>query len=147
LWNRVREKEGLSYNVYSSIQWNPIELNSEWIAGAIFAPQNREKVEKAMMEELSKALKEGFTQTELDAGRKGLLNFRRLSRAQDARLASGWASNLYLGRTFADSGRVDAALEALTLTQVNEALRRYINPTKFVVGAAGDFKNPSAPKP
>jgi zinc protease len=147
LWNRVREKEGLSYNVYSTIQWNPIELNSEWSAGAIFAPQNREKVEKAMMEELSKALKEGFTQTELDAGRKGLLNFRRLSRAQDARLASGWASNLYLGRTFADSGRVDAALQALTLSQVNEALRRYIKPEQFVVGAAGDFKKPATDKP
>jgi zinc protease len=140
LWNRVREKEGLSYNVYSAIQWNPIDENSQWLAGAIFAPQNREKVEKAIMEELSKALKDGFSQTEMDAGRRGLLNFRRLSRAQDARLASGWIGNLYLQRTFADSARVDAALEALTLPQVNEALRRYIKPDQLVRGVAGDFK-------
>lgn len=147
LWNRVREKEGLSYNVYSTIQWNSIDLNSQWIAGAIFAPQNRDKVENAMKEELSKALQSGFTQAELDAGRKGLLNFRRLSRAQDGRLASAWSSNLYLGRTFAESARVDAALEALSLSQVNEALRRYIKPDQLVLGVAGDFKPQEALKP
>ncbi len=145
-WNRVREKEGLSYNVYSAIQWNPIDENSEWQANAIFAPQNRDKVEKAMKEELEKALKEGFTQKELDAGRKGLLNFRRLGRAQDGRLASGWVSNLYLNRTFAESAKVDAALETLTLAQVNEAFRRHVNPAQFVSGVAGDFP-PATTKP
>lgn len=143
-WNRVREKEGLSYNVYSAIQWNPIDQNSEWQANAIFAPQNRDKVEKAMKEELEKALKDGFTQKELDAGRKGLLNFRRLGRAQDARLASGWVSNLYLNRTFAESAKVDAALESLTLSQVNDALRRHVDPAKFVSGVAGDFSSAAA---
>jgi zinc protease len=140
LWNRIREKEGLSYSVYSTVQWNPIEQNSEWTATAIFAPQNRDKVEKAFREEVSRALAQGFTQAELEAGRKGLLNFRRLSRAQDARLAGGWVSNLYLQRTFADSARVDQSLESLTLDQVNQALRRYLKPDQFVMGLAGDFK-------
>ena len=43
--NRIREKEGLSYNVYSMVQWNSFEENSQWMAAAIFAPQNRAKVE------------------------------------------------------------------------------------------------------
>ena len=147
LWNRVREKEGLSYTVYSTIQWNSIDENSAWHSAAIFAPQNRDKVEKAVLQELDKAVKEGFTQAELDAGRKGLLNFRRLARAQDARLAANWASNLFLDRTFADSARIDAALESLTLAQVNDALKRYIKPSQFVLGAAGDFKPAVDKKP
>ena len=145
LWNRIREKEGLSYNVYSTVQWNPIEENSQWMAAAIFAPQNRAKVEKAFKEEVEKALAQGFTQAEFESGKKGLLSFRRLARAQDNRLAASWASNLYLDRTFAESARVDAALESLTLDQVNSALRRYLHPDQFVMGVAGDFKEETRP--
>ena len=145
LWNRIREKEGLSYNVYSTVQWNPIEENSQWMAAAIFAPQNRAKVEKAFKEEVEKAIGQGFTQSEFESGKKGLLSFRRLARAQDNRLAASWASNLYLNRTFAESARVDAALEALTLEQVNSALRRYLHPDQFVMGVAGDFKEEVRP--
>jgi zinc protease len=140
LWNRIREKEGLSYSVYSSVQWNPIERNSNWVASAIFAPQNRDKVEAAFREEIDKALAKGFTAAEFESGKRGLLNFRRLSRAQDARLAAGWSSNLYLDRTYAVAAKVDAALEALTLEQVNQALKRYLKPDQFVLGVAGDFK-------
>jgi len=139
LWNRIREKEGLSYSVYSAVQWNPLDANSEWVASAIFAPQNRDKVEQAFKEELARALKDGFTQSEFDAGRRGLLNFRRLSRAQDGRLAGGLAGNLYLGRDFSLAAKVDATLEALTLDQVNAALRRYLKPEAMVTGVAGDF--------
>jgi len=141
LWNRIREKEGLSYSVYSSVQWNPIEPNSEWVASAIFAPQNRDKVEQAFKEELARALKDGFTQAEFESGRKGLLNFRRLGRAQDGRLAGALAGNLYLGRSFTVAAKVDAALEALTLQQVNAALRRHLQPEALVTGVAGDFGN------
>jgi zinc protease len=146
LWNRIREKEGLSYSVYSAVQWNPLDANSEWVASAIFAPQNRDKVEQAFKEELARALKDGFTQSEFDAGRRGLLNFRRLSRAQDGRLAGGLAGNLYLGRDFSLAAKVDATLEALKLEQVNAALRRYLKPEAMVTGVAGDF-TAAAPKP
>jgi zinc protease len=142
LWNRIREKEGLSYSVYSTVQWSPVDVHSVWMAQAIFAPQNRDKVEKAFKEELTRAVNEGFTQAELEAGRKGLLNFRQLSRAQDGRVAAGWVSNLYLGRTFEDSARVDAQLQTLTLAQVNHALRQYLKPERLLLGVAGDFKAP-----
>ena len=75
-------------------------------------------------------------------GRRGLLNFRRLSRAQDASIAGGLANNLFLGRTFAVSQRVDEALGALTLEQVNDALRRYLKPQALATAVAGDFKTP-----
>lgn len=140
LWKRIREKDGLSYSVYSGISWNAWEPNSSWQAGAIFAPQNRAKVEAAFNEELARVLKDGFTAAELAEGQRGLLSFRRLGRAQDATLASALASNLVLGRSFEVSARVDAALAALTLDQVNAALRTYLKPERFVSGFAGDFK-------
>ncbi len=140
LWKRIRETEGLSYDVRSSIAWNNFEPNSDWRVSAIFAPQNRDKVGTAVREEVARALKDGFTTQEVTEGQTGLLGFRRLSRAQDDALAAQLAGNLYLGRTFALSAKVDAALEALTPEQVNAALRKYLKPDDFVLVFAGDFK-------
>jgi zinc protease len=140
LWKRIRENEGLSYDVRSRVAWSSHEPNSAWLASAIFAPQNGVKVEQAMREEIGRALKDGFTARELAEGQRGLLNFRRLSRAQDMGIAAGLANNLYLGRTFAVSARVDAAIEKLSVAQVNEALRRYVKPESLVLVLAGDFK-------
>jgi len=140
LWKRVREKEGLSYDVGSRIAWSSIERHSEWTANANFAPQNRAKVEAAFREEVARALKDGFTAQEVAEGRRGLLSFRRLSRAQDSTVAAGLSNNLYLGRTFAISAQVDAALAALTPAQVNAALRKHLRPESFVLVFAGDFK-------
>ncbi|HWP19153.1 MAG TPA: pitrilysin family protein [Burkholderiaceae bacterium] len=140
LWSRVREAEGLSYDVHSSIQWNPWQPNSTWSARAIFAPQNREKVERAVREEIERVLREGFKPEELERGRRGYLSFRQLSRAQDGNLAAALADNLYLGRTFLVSQQVDEALSRVTLDEVNAALRKYLRPERLVIGVAGDFR-------
>ena len=140
LWIRVRDSEGLSYDVRSFIDWNSLDANSLWQGSAIFAPQNRARVEAAFREEVARARTDGFTAKELAEGQASLLNFRKLGRAQDAGIASAWVNNLYLGRTFAVSAKVDAALAALTLDQVNAALRKYVTPDAFVWGFAGDFK-------
>ena len=140
LWKRIRESEGLSYDVRTRIGWSSIEANSILMGSAIFAPQNADKVEKAFREELARALKDGFEAKELAEAQRGLLSFRRLSRAQDDSIAGGLANNLFLGRTFALSGQVDAALAKLTLAQVNAALRKYVQPDKLVWALGGDFK-------
>jgi zinc protease len=140
LWKRVREREGLSYDVGSRISWGTVERHSEWSANAIFAPQNRAKVEVAFREEVARALKDGFSAQEVAEGQRGLLAFRRLSRAQDGTVASSLASNLYLNRSFAVSAQVDAALAKLTAAEVNAALRKHLRPESFVLIFAGDFK-------
>jgi zinc protease len=128
--------------VRSGVSWNSQEPNSGWSASAIFAPQNQPKVEAAFKEEIARALRDGFTATELAQGQRGLLNFRRLSRSQDRTITSSLANNLHLGRTFARSAQVDAQLQSLTLAQVNAALRKHLQPGRFVYGFAGDFKAP-----
>lgn len=140
LWKRIRESEGLSYGVGSSIEWSRFEPNSTWQAYAIFAPQNRAKVETAFTEEIDSVLKGGFSAKELSEGISSLLNFRRLSRAQDASLAGVIREHQYLGITFARDAEVDAAIGKLTLEQVNAALRKYLKPGNFAAAYAGDFK-------
>jgi zinc protease len=140
LWMRIRETEGLSYDVRSSIGWSPWEANSGWTSTAIFAPQNRAKVEAAWRQEIDRSVKEGYTQAELDEAKNGLLNRRRLSRAQDEETASTLRSQLELGRTFEVSRQVDDKIQALTLDEVNAAWRKHFDPAKLVVAWGGDFK-------
>ncbi|MFM8768667.1 MAG: insulinase family protein, partial [Rubrivivax sp.] len=140
LWIRLREKGGLSYDVRSWIDWNPREPHSVWNASAIFAPSNLKAAEDALGDEIAKALAQGFTEEELRDAKAGLLNFRRLSRAQDGSLAGRLATDLNLGRTMAWSAELDRAIGLVTLQQANAALRRFLKPSAFVTGVGGDFK-------
>lgn len=142
LWKRIRESEGLSYDVRSSLNWSTLDENTSWNFSAIFAPQNQPKVEAAFKDELARSLKDGFTQAELDEARAGLLNFRRLSRAQDGALTSQISGNLYVGRRFDFAQKTDEAIARLTLAEVNAAWRRHIDPSRLVVAWGGDFKQP-----
>ena len=90
---------------------------------------------------MARALKDGFGAKELAEARESLLSFRRLSRAQDNNLAGTLASNLYLNRNFLLAQKVDAQIASVTVEQVNAALRKYLNPAKFVYAFGGDFKD------
>src|SRR5881275_1820144 len=80
---------------------------------AIYAPQNRARVEAALAEELRKALAEGFSVEEVEAGKKGLLQARQLARSSDGTIASRLASYLVLGRTFAWEEEQERRIAAL----------------------------------
>jgi zinc protease len=142
LWARVREKEGLSYDVRSFIGWSPVDRNSTWTATAIFAPENQPKVEAAVKEEIARVLREGIGAQELAQAQQALLSQRRLSRAQDPVVANGWQFNLEHGRSFAQARRLDDQIAAVTVEQVNAALRRHLDPARIVWAWAGDFKQP-----
>jgi zinc protease len=142
LWVRIRETEGLSYDVRSYFVWGALDAATRWEATAIFAPQNQAKVEAAFRQELERSLKDGFTQAELDQERTGLLNRRRLARAQDGIVTEQIAGHLYVGRGFAFAQAVDEALARATLEQVNAAWRRHIDPARVVTAWGGDFKQP-----
>jgi zinc protease len=142
LWVRVRETDGLSYDVRSGIEWSSFEPHSRFVMSAIFAPENQAKVELAIKQELVRALKDGFTQVELDDARVGLLSARRLNRAQDDWVTGQLVSHLHVGRSFAFDQQVDEAIGKLTLAQINAAFRQYIKADAIVYAWGGDFKQP-----
>jgi len=144
LWNRVREKEGLSYNVRSSLSVSAFEPSASWTLYAIYAPQNRQRLEQAIAEELARALKDGFTETEVRDGIAALLNYRRLARAQDSVLADTWMDYIERKRTFAWSADIDRKISALTPDAVNAALRKYLRPQDLSSAVAGDFSKAKA---
>ncbi|NYE26923.1 M16 family metallopeptidase [Pigmentiphaga litoralis] len=140
LWTRVREKEGLSYNVRSALNVSLYEPTADWTVYAIYAPSNRAKLETAIKEELARAAKDGFTDAEVKDGIASIMSLRKLTRAQDRAVVRTWAEYLELGRTFAFSADLDRKMQALTTDQVNTVLRKYLKPEAFSSAAAGDFR-------
>src|SRR5260370_41630009 len=98
---RSREKEGLSYSVGSFLSADSFFERGSFGLFAIYAPQNRARIEAALAEELRKALAEGFSEEEVEAGKKGLLQARQLARSSDGAVAGRLASYPVLGRPFA----------------------------------------------
>jgi zinc protease len=147
LGNRIRQKEGLSYGVGSNVQASAFDQAGNFTAFAIYAPQNAAKLETAFKEEVEKVVKEGFTAAEIAEAKKGLLESRKLQRAQDAGLARTLAAELFTNRTLAWDAAMDRKYSELTLEQVNAAMRKWIDPSKITIVKAGDFaKSAVGPK-
>jgi zinc protease len=139
LMARIRVKDGLSYGAGSRLAVSSTDRGGSWSAFAIAAPQNVEKVEAAFKDEVAKALKDGFTATEIAAAKSGALQQRLQQRAQDGSLAGGLANASYLGRTYQWSEELEKKISALTAEQVVAAMRKHIDPAKITIVKAGDF--------
>jgi zinc protease len=144
---RIRQKEGLSYGVGSQLQAGSLDKSGIFVAFAIYAPQNVVKLEAAFKEEMARALKDGFTAEEVEAAKKGFLQSRQVSRAQDAELARRLSQYRYLNRTLAWDADFEKKIAALTPDQITAAMRRYIDPSKMTIIKAGDFAKSAGTKP
>lgn len=140
LFQRVRGKEGLSYGVGASFMAPPKEDGAIFMGSAIFAPQNVNKVEAAMKEEIARAIKDGFTAAEIAEAKKGWLQRQTVSRAQEGELANLLAADAYENRTVAFQGQLEARIAELTAEQVADALRRHMGVSRMSVFKAGDFQ-------
>ncbi|MFZ4795234.1 MAG: M16 family metallopeptidase [Blastocatellia bacterium] len=137
---RIRQKEGLSYGVGSQFMASSLDQSGRFTAFAIYAPQNRDKLEAAFKEEIEKALKDGFTADEVKAAKSGWLQSRQVSRAQDNELVNRLRSYAYLGRTVSWDAELEKKVESLTPEQITAAMRRHLDLAKISIVKAGDFK-------
>lgn len=138
LMDRIRQKEGLSYGGGSQLVAGEMDRAGMFAISAIAAPQNLRRVDKAVREELARAVKDGFTQQELAGAKSGLMQQRIQNRSEDGVVAAGWTSYLYRGKTYEWSREFERKLMAVTLPQLNAAFRKAIDPAKLSVVIAGD---------
>ncbi len=144
LATRIRVKDGLSYNIGSQVTASSQEREGQFMVYAIAAPQNVEKVETAFKEELARALKDGFTPSEIDNDRVGWLQSRQMSRSDDRNLAQMLATNERDGRTLVFAADLEDKVRKLTPDQIVAAMRSTIDPAEISIVKAGDFKKAAA---
>ena len=140
LGDRVRQKEGLSYTVQSSLQPSAVDERSTLFIFAISNPENAPKVHTAIQDELDKLVKDGITEEELKAAVTGYLQEQQVARTEDRGLVSTLESYAFIGRDMKYVADFESKLSKLTVAEVNAAIKKHINPKRLFVIQAGDFK-------
>ncbi len=146
LATRIRVNDGLSYSISSNLNAKHSEKSGSFQVSAIAAPQNIAKVEAAFLDEVNKALKDGFTATEIEAGRSGWIQSRQVGRSSDASLVQALAARDYENRTLAWDEELEKKVMALTPAGITAAMRRNITPADINIVKAGDFKKATVSK-
>jgi len=136
---RLREKEGISYGAGSYVNI-PIDNNvASWAWYAFFNPTKKDLVNKALKEEVNKAVKDGFTEEEFKSNLTSWLNSRKTGLGNDNTLMGLVNSQLQYGQSLDEYDALEAKVSALKVSQVNDVLRKYISEDKMTSVFAGDF--------
>jgi zinc protease len=144
LGNRIRQKEGLSYGVTSSLTVSSEDRRTAFTISAIVNPRNIERLQQCALEELARLLRDGVTAEELNQARDGYLQALKVARASDAALTGTLSSLRHLDRTMLWEADLEKKLAAVTPEQVKSAFNRHIAAERLVLVTAGDFETQSA---
>ncbi|MFO1095662.1 MAG: insulinase family protein [Planctomycetaceae bacterium] len=139
LGDRVRQEEGLSYGVGAFFTAQSLDERATLGMYAIMNPQNIDKVEAAISEELQKMLEHGVTAKELEDGRTGWLESQKTERTDDATLTRLLGSTLETGRTMQYYADLEKRIQSLTTAEIGAAWKRNINPDRIPAAVAGDM--------
>jgi zinc protease len=139
LFQRIREQEGISYGVGSSLD-APWEGNAAAInIGASFAPQNLARLRIAVREVLAQTREKGYNNTEVSSAKSAILARRKDRLTQPANAIDIIAFNLREDRALDANKEFDERYEKLDAAAVNAALRKYVDVSLLREVAAGTF--------
>jgi zinc protease len=139
LFERLRQKEGLSYGAGSRVFAHPIDVSGHFLAWAICAPQNMDKSLMAMQEEIRRLVKDGVGEKELDEAKKSYAKNWDSRMADDEFVSAELAQGLFLGRTFTYWRDLNAKIQKLTPAEISAAAQRFVKPDGLVTVRAGDL--------
>jgi zinc protease len=135
---RVRDTEGLSYNLSSRYQMSDA-LDGVWLVNVNVAPQNLARAMKSTREEIEKFAKEGITDEEVEIQKNFFAGNFQVNLGSNAGVANALvvAEKFGFGPKYLDEypGRI----RAVTKEQVNAAMRKHLSPDKLHVVVAGDL--------
>jgi zinc protease len=140
LWQRIREKDGLSYGVSSAIRGGAMDDYGVFLTQAIANPSNVAKVEVDFKEVIARILSDGFPADEVDTARKAFMQERQVGRSQDGVLVSMLARNAQYGWTMKHDSDLERKIAALTPADIQAALKRHIDLGALSYFKGGDFQ-------
>ena len=140
LIERLRQKEGWSYGAGGGMNASSRKGDDRGVlfVQAIAAPENLEKVRVGALEELHRALDDGFTAEELEDAVDGAISGDLNSWSSDGALGGILRSGAEYGLDAHWYGDLHEQYRALTLDQVNETFRKYYRADDFLIFIGGD---------
>jgi zinc protease len=132
LSKRVREQEGLTYSIQSSMKIATFDDASWLMIQASYPLGDGPRLADIVKEELQRLIENGITEQELHYAKQAILHERQLAFAQEQSVLSWLPRQLYEGVTMQHWVERNNAFAAVTVEQVNAVMRRFFILDNFV---------------
>ena len=136
LMSTVRDKEGLTYDIGAGMGEDAL-TDGYWRISGTFAPALLQQGIESTRRELLKWSRDGVTAEELAARKTDIVGSYQVSLATTGGLATALEQALLRGYPVSWLDDYPRAIEALTLEDVNRAIKKHIDPAKMVLVKAG----------
>jgi zinc protease len=136
LMSTVRDKEGLTYDIGAGVTEDTL-TGGAWELTATFAPKLLEKGIASSRRELQAWWKDGITERELSLRKQGLIGGYHVGLATTGGVANTILTTVQRGYDLGWLDRYPKAVEALSLAEVNTAIKSHLNPASMVLVEAG----------
>lgn len=137
LMSTVREKEGLTYGIYTTTKHTARTSTGHWFVYTFFTGKDLQKGIASTMREIRTIVTKGVTEEEMTTFKEIITNTHLLAHdSNDARLTR-YHFSMLAGLDEAALERQRAAFLALTRKEVHTALATYLDPDKLVISGAG----------
>ncbi|MNQ34048.1 Peptidase M16 inactive domain protein [compost metagenome] len=144
LMQTVRDNDGLTYNISSSLSGN-IFTGGYWMVNASFNPTLFQKGLDATMVQVSQWVKEGITAEELQNKKTNLIGSFKVGMSTTRGLSSTILSFLERGLEPNYIEQYPKDIEKVTLKEVNDAIKKYIQLDKMIVIKSGSLDKDGNP--
>jgi zinc protease len=143
LMSTVRDKEGLTYHIGAAVSDDTFD-DGDWRINASFAPALLEKGLLSTQRELHSWWQDGVSADELKARKADAIGAFQVSLATTGGMAGMLLRTVQRGYPLAWIDEFPKSIDALTLEQVNGAIRRYVDPQKLLIIKAGSVTGGAA---
>ncbi|HYO91075.1 MAG TPA: insulinase family protein, partial [Pyrinomonadaceae bacterium] len=136
---QVRDREGLTYGIFSRFR-APTLAAGPWYVGVSVNPNNVDKAINSALNVLRDYVKNGIRPEELADEKSSAIGSFKVSLATNAGLAQAlWNAEFYkLGVDYID--RYPQIIQAVSVEEVNAAIRKYFRPDQLTIVIAGDIE-------
>jgi predicted Zn-dependent peptidase len=142
LMNVVRDEKGLTYHIGSGLSGLTTRYAGYWQANVTLSPDSLEEGIAATTDVIRTFVEEGATEDELDEKKTTITGSYTVGLAKTSRLAQSILTNAERGFEVDYLDRFPEEIEALTLEEVNEAVRHYLRPDELHEALAGVAPDP-----
>ncbi len=137
IWQRVREKEGLSYGAGVWTYAGTLDDVGGFGGYAIVAPQNVAKAKASMLDEIGKMATGAISAEELARAKAAWVKGQDTDLSNDTYVASMLVNQTFYGRTTEFTRDLRAKVAAVTPDDVARVAKKHLHPDKLVVVDAG----------
>ncbi|QHT70706.1 insulinase family protein [Rhodocytophaga rosea] len=145
LMSIIRDDEGLTYGIYS---YHTGDVFSDGYFGVTgqFAPELLDKGYASTMREFNRWIKEGISEKDLQDKKMNIVGSFKVELSTTGGIANEILNTIQAGLPISYLDEFPARIEALTLAEVNAAMKKYIDPSKMVVVMAGSIDKEGKPQ-